>query len=255
MLKLIYIPIQLNEDTQKLYEDLKSQGYNLFDKNDKFYKDICTPYKSENGTDVLLSDRYNDFFTPNQLTCQANCEYSDYSPESQYLKCECDIVNDEKIETKEPEKVTAKSIIKSFYDVLKYSNYKVLICYKLVFRKITFTKNLGSILTYLYFIGYFIALIIFSYRKFLYLREEIDKLFKQEKNEENKLKKDINKDILVIYKTKDEINNDDLKNYIGSEKDEKEKNKPKKYKKRKSFSKNKNNIIKVEDKNLLKKYK
>ena len=90
----IYIPIQLSEETQKLYDDLKSRGYNLFDKNDRFYKDICTPYKSENGTDVLLSDRYNDFFTPNQLTCQANCEYSDYSPETQYLKCECDIVNE-----------------------------------------------------------------------------------------------------------------------------------------------------------------
>ena len=57
----IYIPIKLDEKTQKLYDDLKAQGYNLFDKNDKFYQDICTPYKSENGTDVLLSDRYNDF--------------------------------------------------------------------------------------------------------------------------------------------------------------------------------------------------
>ena len=197
----IYIPIQLNEETQKLYDDLRSQGYNLFDKNDRFYKDVCTPYKSENGTDVLLSDRYNDFFTPNQLTCQANCEYSDYSPESQYLKCECDIVNDEKIETKEPEKITGKSVAKSFYNVLKYSNYKVLKCYKLVFRGVTFTKNVGSILTYLYFIGFIIAFIIFSYRKFLYLKEEIDKLFKQEKNEENKeIYKDINKDIPVIYK-------------------------------------------------------
>ena len=83
---------------------MKAQGYNLFDKNDKFYTDICTPYKTENGTDILLSDRYNDFFTPNQLTCQANCEYSDYLPDSQYLKCECNIVDEEKIETKEPEK-------------------------------------------------------------------------------------------------------------------------------------------------------
>ena len=78
----IYIPIQLSEETQKLYENLKAQGYNLFDKNDRFYKDICTPYKSENGTDVLLSDRHNDFFEPNQLVCQANCEYSDYLPDS-----------------------------------------------------------------------------------------------------------------------------------------------------------------------------
>ena len=53
----IYIPVILDEKTQELYDDLKAQGYNLFDKNDKFYTDICTPYKSPNGTDVLLSDR------------------------------------------------------------------------------------------------------------------------------------------------------------------------------------------------------
>ena len=127
----IYIPIQLKEETQKLYEDLKSQGYNLFDKNDKFYTDICSPFKIKNGTDILLSDRLNEFFLKNELNCQANFEYSDYLPDSEYLKCECNTVN-EKIETKNPEKITAKSMVKSFYNTLKYSNYKVLKCYKLI---------------------------------------------------------------------------------------------------------------------------
>ena len=77
-MNIVYVPIELDEKTQTLYDSMKEQGYNLFDKNDKFYKDICTPYKSENGTDVLLSDRLNDFFEPNQLVCQENCEYSDY---------------------------------------------------------------------------------------------------------------------------------------------------------------------------------
>ena len=185
---MIYIPIKLNEETQKLYEDLKSQGYNLFDKNDKFYQDICTPYKSENGTDVLLSDRLNDFFTPNQLICQANCEYSDYLSESQYLKCECNITNQEKIETKEPEKITAKSIVKSFYNILKYSNYKVLKCSKLVFRGVTFTKNAGNILSFIYFIGYLISFVIFCYRKLIYLKEEIGKLFDKEKKKKLRMK-------------------------------------------------------------------
>ena len=71
----IYIPVQLSEETQQLFEDLKSQGYNLFDKHDKFYTDICTPYKSKDGTDILLSDRLNEFFVNNELSCQANCEY------------------------------------------------------------------------------------------------------------------------------------------------------------------------------------
>ena len=206
----IYVPIQLSEETKKLYEELKSQGYNLFDKNDKFYKDICTPYKSENGTDVLLADRYNDFFVSNELICQSNCLYSDYLPDSQYLKCECNVVNEEKIEIKEPTKITAKSVVKSFYDILKYSNYKVLWCYKLVFRKVTFTENVGSILTYSYFIGYILAFMVFIYRKLYYLKEEIGKLLNKEKQDENK-DKDTVKDIPVISLENYTINKVDIK--------------------------------------------
>ena len=91
----IYIPTKLKEETMKLYEDLKSNGYNLFDKNDKFYSDICTPYKSENGTGVLLSDRFNDFYMSNELSCQEDCTYSDFAFESQYLKCECKVIEKE----------------------------------------------------------------------------------------------------------------------------------------------------------------
>ena len=217
----IYIPIKLDEKTQKLYDNLKSQGYDLFDKNDKFYKDICTPYKSQNGTDVLLSDRYNDFFTPNQLICQANCEYSDYNPETKYMKCECNIVNNEKIEVKEPKKVTAKSIAKSFYNILKYSNYKVLKCYKLVFRAVTFTKNIGSILSYSYFIGFILGLIIFCFRKFVYLQEEIEKLFENYYIKEKKdKKKDKNKNIDMEI----EKDNGSIKVYPVINKDNKENN-------------------------------
>ena len=180
----IYIPIKLDEETQQLYEDLKNQGYNLFDKNDKFYTDICTPYKSKDGTDILLSDRLNEFFVKNELSCQANCEYSDYLPGSEYLKCECNVVNEKKIETKEPEKITAKSTLKSFYNILRYSNYKVFKCYKLVFRKRTLFENKGSILSLIYFLGFFFGLIIFFFRKFIYINEEINKLFIKGKHEE-----------------------------------------------------------------------
>ena len=205
----LYVPIQLSEDKQKLYDDLKAQGYNLFDKNDKFYQDICTPYKSENGTDVLLSDRINDFFEPNQLVCQENCQYSDYSPNSSYLKCECNVVDEEEINTKEPEKITAKSIAKSLYNILKYSNYKVLKCYKLVFRKITIRKNIGSILSNIYFIGYLIAFGFFCYKKLFYLQSEILKLFKNKDINDDK----INKNNPIIYNKNIILNTENIVNY------------------------------------------
>ena len=228
----IYVPIELDEKTQKLYESLKEQRYNLFDINDKFYHDICTLYKSIDGTDVCLLDRKN-IYEQNKLQCQENCEYSEYLPETKYLKCDCNITNEEKIDTKDPKKITGKKILKSFFDVAKYSNYKVLRCYNLVFRKVTIKENVGSILSNIYFIGYLIALYIFCYNKAEYLKKEIDKLLETEENINENITIKLNKDNISIdkdniekdkseqkIKDKDEINIYDIKNL----KNENEKN-------------------------------
>jgi surface protein len=91
----IYVPLVLSEEIQNLYEELKDLGYNLLDINDKFYQDICTPYKSPNNTDVLLSDRINYYYNNEETQCQPGCKASDYSLETQYLKCECSASNTE----------------------------------------------------------------------------------------------------------------------------------------------------------------
>ena len=192
----LYVPIELSEKTQSLYDSLKDQGYNLFDKNDDFYLKFCTIYNSLNGTDVILPDRHN-IYQRHKLECQNNCEYSDYLSESKYLKCKCGVNNEEKIETKTPEKITGKEIEKSFVNVLKYSNYKVLYCYNLVFRKVTIKENLGSILSMAYFTGYLIGLGILLCTKASYLKKEIDKLI-GDRNVKKKL--DINNNGIVIFK-------------------------------------------------------
>ena len=152
----LYFPIELNNETQKLYEDLNKQGYDLFNINDKFYQDICTPYKSQNGTDILLSDRINDIYSKNNnlTTCQQNCEYSNYLPETKLLKCKCN-VNIEPIDYKNQQKFSPKKIYESFYDVLKYSNYKMLKCYKLILNNKTIFSNIGSIIVFAFFAIYF----------------------------------------------------------------------------------------------------
>ena len=183
-INIIY-PIKLSEETEKIYNDLKSQGYDLFDKYNKFYKDICTPYKSENGHDIILADRNNDFFAKNEIICQANCDYSSFSSESYYVRCSCDVANNEKIEAEEPKRVTSKNNIDSFVDILKYSNYKVLLCYKLVFRAVTFYKNLGSIFTLIYFIGYCISFGFFCFKRFSPFEIEIWKLLKKKRDIRN----------------------------------------------------------------------
>ena len=134
----IYIPVILSEKLQNLFEELKGMGYDLFDINSPFYQDICTPYKSSDGTDVLLSDRVNSYFYNDDTSCQSNCKFSNYSFESQYLKCECNTKNSEII-TKDAKAFNPKSLYQSFYDVLKFSNYKVLKCTKLSLSLKSFT--------------------------------------------------------------------------------------------------------------------
>ena len=181
----IYIPVTLSEKTQSLYKDLLEYGYDLFDPNGSFYQDICTPYKSENGTDVLLSDRRKDFYD-NETMCQPNCHYSSFISETQFLKCECD-VDVEEIEVENPEeKFDEKMIYGSFYDVLKYSNFKVLKCYGLVFQKKTVSKNYGSIVVMIIFTIFLVFLIIFIALGILPIQKEVANiLFEKPQSQKN----------------------------------------------------------------------
>ena len=100
-------------------------GYDLFDINSAFYQDICIPFKSPYGTDVLLTDRISYYYNNNETICQSNCKHSNYSMDSQYLKCDCDTSNSQII-TRDIDKFTPKTIYQGFKDTLKFSNYKVL---------------------------------------------------------------------------------------------------------------------------------
>ena len=65
--------------------------------------------------------------------------------ESQYLKCDCDTSNSE-IDVKNTKKFKPKTLYQNFYDVLKYSNYKVLKCYKFAFSIKSLTINIVQLL-------------------------------------------------------------------------------------------------------------
>ena len=70
----MHIQVNLTQDNQ-IYKDIVNQGYDPFDINDKFYREICTQYDSENGTDVLLDAREEYYYSPivNETSCQENC--------------------------------------------------------------------------------------------------------------------------------------------------------------------------------------
>ena len=160
----IYVPVSIPEEAKQKYEELEKQGYDLFNPNDSFYQDIRSPFKSEDGTDVPLNDRKNDYYKNynNNTQCQGNCQYSDYLSNSNFLKCECNIDLDNSIETGEEEvKFENSMLYESFYDILKNSNYKIVKCYNLVFNKEIFLHNYGSLLVIIYFLFFTIFFFLF----------------------------------------------------------------------------------------------
>ena len=81
----------------------------------------------------------------------------------------------------------------TFYDVLKYSNYKVIFCYKLVFTWKNFDFNKGCWIIFILFILYLTKLVIYLCKKIspfkLYIaRNKFGEKIENKKKFKNELK-------------------------------------------------------------------
>ena len=178
----LYVPLELSDETNNIAEQIKEMGYNMFDINDRFYQDICSPYKSSVNSDVLLSDRIDYIYKNEDSQCQGNCEFTSYFLGSRYLNCSCSVEEDSNNlkETEKIDKFESKTVYEMFYNVLKYSNYEVFKCYKLVFAKSSLTKNMGSIIIIILFVLYLACLLLYIIRGILPLKEKMGDILMEE---------------------------------------------------------------------------
>ena len=144
----IYAPVELKNETLSLFSNLEQSGYNIFNYNDPFYNNFCTPYKSLNGTDIILKDRKNDIYSKygNISLCQKDCKYDYYNDTSKKVKCDCDVQNKDMNLDLDLSDFQTNEILSSFYDTLSYSNFQVLKCFTLAFDFNNFFKNIGRII-------------------------------------------------------------------------------------------------------------
>ena len=191
----LYVPINFDTATHDLVKQLKEQGYDILNSKDSFYNDICTPYTSSNGTDVLIKDRKTDYYNPNLTLCEENCEYKSFDITTSKANCQCKAKTEIKSDTSETG-FSPNILLKNFYVLETYTNYKVLKCYNLAFNKEIFKKNIGSYIM-IFFILCFIIILIFNF-------------YSQRKNYENLFKRIIYSNFLMDKKIskKNEKKND-----------------------------------------------
>ena len=188
----VYVPFELKNE--ELYNNLIEQGYDPLDLNDKFYREICTPYTSENGTDVLLDDREEFVYSSivNASLCPDGCDYTEFYSNKKYIKCECGVNNTE-IVTLDIEHLSTDNAYKSFLSTMKSTNYKVMICYNLVFNFKIFCHNYGSIITLALFVVYFAFMMYYCIREISPIKLNVSKiLFAEEKKMEQMIQAENN---------------------------------------------------------------
>ena len=167
----VYVPIQLDNQTIYLYNNLNQSGYDLLNSNDSFYNDICSIYTTMNGTDISINDRQESYFNQSITLCQEGCTYDYFDNITYKVKCICPVsqisIKNENSEQEENDFVSTivkiyndKNILTQiFFSPIKNMNFKVMKCYYLVFELEYFMKNIGSILLTI-FIMIFIFLMI-----------------------------------------------------------------------------------------------
>ena len=184
----LYVPIQLDNKTVYLYNNLNSSGYNLFNSNDSFYTDICSTYTTINGTDMILTDRVNEFYNQSLSLCQEDgCSYDYYDTNINKVKCECSIsqtsIKDESENNKDDinfitsisQIYNNKEKLKQIFSLsVKNMNFKVMKCFELVFKLEYFMKNVGSILLSVLIILYLLLMILYFAIGNKMLKELID---------------------------------------------------------------------------------
>ena len=144
----VSIPVNLDENTKSMYDRLSQSGYNLFNLNDSFYNDICSTFKTENGTDLTLAERKNLIYNNkgNVSMCQDGCTFQLYNLTTRKAKCDCSVQKEETITDLNKINFDKNELADNFFNTLKNSNFLVLKCFKLIFSKKGQINNIGSFL-------------------------------------------------------------------------------------------------------------
>ena len=64
---------------------------NLFkyDPKSEYYTDECFSFTTDDGTDILLNDRQNEYNNNNYSLCENNCSFVKYEKGTKKAICEC----------------------------------------------------------------------------------------------------------------------------------------------------------------------
>ena len=146
---------------------------NKYNSSHEYYNDICYTYTTDNGTDIILADRKNEFISNNMSLCESKCEYGGYDADIKKAKCECEV----KIKIPLMSEITINSnILKKKIDIKNALNIKVMKCYKNAFSAKGLKGNIGSYIILSFLVIVSICLVLFLLKGFSVIKGYINSI-------------------------------------------------------------------------------
>ena len=159
----ISIPVKINEDN--LFK------YNL---SSEYYNDICYIYKTEKGTDIILGDRRNEYYSNNMSLCENQCSYEGYNSNNKKVLCKCKVKLN--LSFMSNIKINQNKLLNNFIDFKNSLNLGIMKCYSTLFTRNGLIHNIGSYIILSIIIINILSGIFFKYKGFYLFKIRIHKV-------------------------------------------------------------------------------
>ena len=171
----IVIPVKINES--EIYK------YNL---SSDYYNDVCFSYTTDKGTDIILTDRKNEYYKKNLALCEDNCDFVRYDNRTKKAICQCKVKST--FTSYLDFSFDKDKLLDNIINIKNKINIYVVKCYKLLFSKEGLIKNIGSYILLIIIILNIPLGIIFLFKEYKLLHLKIDNIIKSNKKSKKKYK-------------------------------------------------------------------
>ena len=157
---------------------------NLFkyDPNNEYYIDECYPYTTDNGTDIILDDRKEEFIDNNLSLCENGCEYKGYDEITKKVSCACGVKIEEFVITDIIKDNNLLSNNFTFDNTT--SNFVTMKCIYTLFTKEGLIKNIANYILMATFFLFIILTILFFKIGYYLLETDINQIVSSKKTKE-----------------------------------------------------------------------
>ena len=154
------------------------------DPSSDYYNDECSKYKTENGIDMTIYDRKNDYNINNLSLCEANCTFIGYNSSTSKAECQCKT----KSYFLSIDDLSQDNLLNKLDNEEKKTNLILMKCFNLISSEESIKSNTGFYLIGIIIILFIIIMILFCIKGYNSLENKIDEVIhiKFKKNEKSK---------------------------------------------------------------------